>query len=126
MTEHAFAHAKRALDGTGPEELEANAVEPLIKVLADEGLPQELVEDPGVRDYLDWRLRMAFAQRVQHFDHALEYQAERDRVLAAAMAYLEATTSQADLFATIESEAAKVNQAEVSGLEEDLSPSRSH
>ena len=122
VTEHAFAHAKKALDGTGPEELDADAVEPLIEVLADEGLPQELVEDPGVRDYLDWRLRMTFAQRVQHFDHALEYQAERDRVLAAALEYLEATTSQAELFARIESEAAKANRAEASGLKENLPP----
>jgi len=116
VTEQAFAHAKKALDGTGPQELESGAVEPLMEILAGEGLPQELVENPEVRDYLDWRLRMAFAQRVQHFDHALEYQAERDRVLAAAMEFLETTASQAELFARIESEASKAHRAEASGI----------
>jgi hypothetical protein len=115
VTEQAFAHAKKALDGTGPQELESGAVEPLLEILAEEGLPEELVSDPGVSDYLDWRLRMAFAQRVQHYDHALEYQAERDRVLAAAIGFLETTTSQADLFARIESEASKADRAGTSG-----------
>lgn len=114
VTEQAFAHAKKALDG-GPQELESGAVEPLMTILAEEGLPEELLENPEVRDYLDWRLRMAFAQRIQHFDHALEYQAERDRVLASAMEFLETTGTQAELFARIELEASKAERAETSG-----------
>lgn len=115
VTEQAFAHAKKALDGTGPQELASGAVDPLMEGLAEEGLPEELLADPEVRAYLDWRLRMAFAQRVQHYDHALEYQAERDRVLAAAMEFLEASESQADLFARVESEVSRAERAEASG-----------
>ncbi len=114
ITEFAFEHAKRAKDGTGPEELDREGVEPLFSLLEGEGLPAELIEDPEAREYLIWRTQMAFAQRAEHYHHALEFQAERDRVLAAAFRFMEGTNSQGELFAVVEREAARARLAQVS------------
>jgi len=115
ITEFAFDHAKRAQEGTGPEELDPSSLEGFYRQLEAEGLANELVEDPAVQAYLDWRVRMAFAQRAEEYDDALEFQAERDRVLAAAIRLLEETGSQAELFATVASEAGKENRAQSEG-----------
>jgi hypothetical protein len=74
-----------------------------------------VVRNPEAQDYLSWRVRVAFAQRADHLDHALEFQAERDVVLAKAIQFLEKTNSQVDLFATVDSEAAESRKAEASG-----------
>ena len=83
--------------------------------LQNEGLAEEIVWDAEARDYLSWRVRMAFAQRADHFHHALEYQAERDRVLARALEFLAGSESQADLFAQVDPVADRARRAEASG-----------
>ncbi|MGD2123507.1 MAG: S41 family peptidase, partial [Gemmatimonadota bacterium] len=115
ITEFAFEHAKRAKDGTGPPELDPAVIETFVEMLEEEGLPREVVRNPEAQDYLSWRVRVAFAQRADHLDHALEFQAERDVVLAKAIQFLEKTNSQVDLFATVDSEAAESRKAEASG-----------
>ncbi|MFH1765176.1 MAG: S41 family peptidase [Gemmatimonadota bacterium] len=115
ITEFAFEHAQLAKDGRGPEELSPEAMEPFFHLLEVEGLSAELLKHPEARAYLSWRARMAFAQRAEHYDHALEVQAERDRVLAEAFEFLEAAGSQEDLFAAVEREAAQGHRAEASG-----------
>jgi len=112
ITEFAFEHARRAQDGTGPEELEPGAMEPFLELLENEGLAAEILEDPVARDYLYWRVRMTFAQRAEHYDHALEFQAERDRTLETAIRLLEGSGNQAQLFATVETEAARSKRAQ--------------
>ena len=81
----------------------------------EEGLPPEQLESQGAKDYLSWRVRMTFANRAQHLNHALEFQAERDRVLAAAMEFLEKSGSQADRFALVAQEALADGQAHAQG-----------
>jgi carboxyl-terminal processing protease len=117
ITEFAFEQAQKAKDGTGPQELAPVAVEQFGALLEDEGLPEDLLAEQEVRDYLGWRLRMAFAQRVEHFHHALEFQAERDRVLAEAIRFLESSDSQTALFAAVEREAARADRASATGME---------
>jgi carboxyl-terminal processing protease len=111
ITEFAFDHAKRSQAGTGPEELAPEAIESFIQGLEDDGLPPEVLENDGARRYLDWQLRLTFARRAEHLDHALEFQAERDRVLAAALKLLEESGSQSDLFAAVEAQAALAHRA---------------
>jgi hypothetical protein len=115
VTEFAFEHVRRARDGTGPEELDPRAIPAFFDILAEEGLSADLLEDPVVRDYLSWRVKLAFAQRAEHYDHALEFQAERDRILAKAIRFLETSNSQGELFAAVDVEAARARRAEVSG-----------
>lgn len=114
ITEFVFEQVRAAKAGTGPEELAPEAIEPFFDLLREAGLPAEVLNEPGAKDYLRWRLRMTFAQRAEHYDHALEFQSERDRVLAKAMELLEGAGSQVDLFATVEAEASKGHRAEAS------------
>jgi carboxyl-terminal processing protease len=106
IAEFAFEQARRALEGEGPEELEPAAIEGFVAALGEEGVPQEVLEHPDVPRYLSWRARMAFADRVNHQQHALEFQAERDRVLEKAIQVLEGVHTQSELFAVVEAEAA--------------------
>jgi carboxyl-terminal processing protease len=114
ITEFAFEHAKRAKDGTGPPELDPAAIETFYDRLEEEGLAREVIREPEAEEYLSWRVRIAFAQRADHLDHALEFQAERDEVLAKALQLLEESNSQVDLFAKVDSEAAQSRKAEAS------------
>jgi len=112
ITEFAFEQVQLAKAGEGPEELTPEIIEPFFDLLEGEGLSPELLADPEARSFLSWQVRMAFAQRAEHYSHALEFQAERDRVLAEAIKFLEASSSQVDLFAAVEREAAKARLAE--------------
>ncbi|MCJ7627346.1 MAG: hypothetical protein MUO50_03050, partial [Longimicrobiales bacterium] len=115
ITEFAFEKVRMAKAGTGPEELAPETIVPFFDLLEAEGLSAEILNDPKARDFLSWRVKTAFAQRSEHYDHALEFQAERDRVLAEAMKLLEASNSQTELFAAAEKEAAKAGRAQASG-----------
>lgn len=115
ITEFAFEHARQAQEGTGPEELAPEAMETFYRQLEEGGLPPELLQEQEARDYLSWRVRMAFAQRAEHYDLALRVQAERDRVLAEAIKLLESTDSQLQLFAAAEAEALALKQTQAMG-----------
>jgi carboxyl-terminal processing protease len=105
IAEFAFDQARRALEGVGPEELDPSTIDGLIDTLLEEGVPKEVLEHPDVPRYLSWRARMAFADRVNHQQHALEFLAERDRVLEKAIEVLEGVRTQSELFAEVEAEA---------------------
>jgi len=115
ITEFALEQVRRAQAGEGPKELNPEAIDQFFHLLQGEGIPADLIQGPGARDYLSWRVRMAFAQRAEHYEHGVEVQAERDRVLAHAMRLLEETDSQGALFALVETEAAMAQRAEESG-----------
>jgi carboxyl-terminal processing protease len=108
ISEFAFEEAKKALDGTGPEELDPSSLEGLLAQLRAEGVPAEILDDPDVRGFLSWRARINFAERAGHDQHALEAQAERDRVLREAIKVLEGANSQTDLFISVQREAERV------------------
>jgi carboxyl-terminal processing protease len=105
IAEFAFDQARRALEGVGPEELDPSTLDGFIDALRAEGVPREVLEHPDVPRYLSWRARIAFADRVNHQQHALEFLAERDRVLEKAIEVLEGVHTQSELFALVEAEA---------------------
>jgi len=105
IAEFAFDQARRALEGVGPEELDPSTIDGFIEALLEEGVPREVLEHPDVPRYLSWRARIAFADRVNHQQHALEFLAERDRVLEKAIEVLEGVHTQSELFALVEAEA---------------------
>jgi carboxyl-terminal processing protease len=125
ISEFAFSEARKAQDGSEPFELDPEAVVGFIETLRDEGVPAEALDHPDVRSYLDWRARIVFAGRVDHQDHALEFQAERDLVLEAAFRFLTEAGSQTELFAAVEAEAAAQAAANADASEPD-GPSGRH
>jgi hypothetical protein len=104
IAEFSLDEARRALDGTGPQELDPAALEAFIDRLRGEGIPSEILDDPQARGYLSWRARIGFAQRANYLQEAVEYQAERDRVLAKAIGLLEKARSQEELYSLVEAE----------------------
>jgi hypothetical protein len=106
IAEFSFEEARKAMSGEGPQELDPGAIDRFIRSLEDEGVPAEVLQHPDVRGYLSWRVRIAFADRVGHQGHALEFQAERDRVLRKAIEFLTNARTQSELFAAVEAEAA--------------------
>jgi carboxyl-terminal processing protease len=117
VAEFAFQKAQEAMERDGDQELDPGAVEELLESLREEGVPSEVLDQPDARNYLDWVVRIDYANRIEHPEHALEFQAERDRVLAEALKLLTANRTQAELFAAVETEAA--GQSEVAGKPED-------
>ena len=117
IAEFSFQEARKAMDGEGPEDLDPRAVKDFIRTLEEEGVPAEVLQHPDVPRYLSWRARIAFEDRVGHEGHALEFQAERDRVLDKAILFLQAANTQSELFAAVDAaakaEAAKVEAAKV-------------
>jgi carboxyl-terminal processing protease len=105
IAEYAFDQARRALEGVGPDELDPATIDGFIDALRNEGVPGEVLAHPDVPRYLSWRARMAFADRVNHQQHALEFLAERDRVLGKAIEVLEGVHTQTELFAVVEAAA---------------------
>lgn len=112
IAEFSFEEARKAMDGEGPDELDPTSIQGLIETLADEGVPAEVLEHPDVPGYLSWRARIAFADRVGHQGHAVEFQAERDRVLHKAIEFLTGAQNQSELFAAVEAEAASAANAQ--------------
>lgn len=106
LAEFAFQEAQEALDGSGNQEMDPEAVMALMEALREEGVPSDVLDHPDVRRYLDWTARIDFAMRIDRQSHALELRAKRDRVLAAAIRFLAEAESQSDLFAAVEAEVA--------------------
>jgi hypothetical protein len=77
----------------------------LMAALAADGLPAEVTADPVVRRYLNWRARIATAQRMDDDGAEADIRAERDLPLTAAIRLLSTTTSQAGLFEAADREA---------------------
>ncbi|HUF75410.1 MAG TPA: S41 family peptidase [Longimicrobiales bacterium] len=74
----------------------------LMTLLTDEGLPSELTSDPVVRNYLNWRARIAVAQRMDDIGAEAVIRAERDLPLTEAIRLLSTNTTQAELFEAVE------------------------
>lgn len=106
IAEIAFQEAQKTMDGSGSREMAPEAVAALVEALREEGVPSDVLDHPDARHYLDWIARIDYANRIEHADHALELQAERDRVLATAIQFLAEARSQSDLFAAVEAEVA--------------------
>jgi carboxyl-terminal processing protease len=94
----------RATDGAPgitPEEFEG-----FIASLREEGLPEDLLQDPQVREYLRWQAEIAVATRMDDVGAEAEIRAQRDRVLSEAIRLLQGAQTQADLFREADEESA--------------------
>lgn len=99
LVEFAFEQAQEAREsGTDPT-LAPEAFRGFMAGLEEEGLSAEQMQDPEVRDYLEWRIRVQMAERAEAWGQALEARMERDRVLARAVELLQGANNQSDLFA---------------------------
>lgn len=100
IQEAAFAAAQQARDADAvPDRLPPAALETFISGLQTDGISAERLEP--VRDYLRWRLGVAFYDRLERRDRSLEVQAERDPVLARAVELLSRASTAGELLALV-------------------------
>lgn len=107
IEEYAFAMARRtAAAGKSVERLPSSAFDELAEQLVDAGLDPEIVGDPLARAWLDWWTEGRYLSRAGATGLAIAAQAERDRALSEALRLARSATTQDELFALVEEEAA--------------------
>ena len=108
IEEYAFAMARRtaAAAGESVERLPSSAFDELAEQLVDAGLDPEIVGDPLARAWLDWWTEGRYLSRAGATGLAIAAQAERDRALSEALRLARSATTQDELFALVEEEAA--------------------
>ncbi len=98
LTEYGFRYASARRAESEPPMVRGTEFEEFMGVLVDQGLPTGLAEDPVVRNYLNWRLRIAVAQRMNDVGAEADIRAERDLPLTEAIRLLSTRSTQAALF----------------------------
>lgn len=102
ITEYGFSvAADRRAAGEKPSLTDAE-FQRFLDSLRSEGMDGELLENDDVRDYLFWRLEMAVAQRMDDIAAEAEVRMKRDPVLTEAVRLLRQTSSQQELFRTVD------------------------
>lgn len=121
IQETAFAEAQSAREaGEVPEAFPAVPLENLRDGLIEDGVDPELLDDE-VMEYLRWQVEVAYYERLDRNDRALETQSRRDPVLARAVELLDQAGTQSDLFALVPT-APRPTPEEREGSEEDDEP----
>tara|TARA_B100001123_G_scaffold218892_1_gene247039 strand:- start:204 stop:722 length:519 start_codon:yes stop_codon:yes gene_type:complete len=100
--------ASRRAEGVKPY-VEESEFETFVSALQTEGLGEDFLGTPEIRRYLLWRTELATAQRMNDIAGEAEIRTQRDPVLSEAILLLEATSTQEQLFALIESRNARLN-----------------
>jgi carboxyl-terminal processing protease len=92
--------ARRLAAGEGPG-LSREEFQTFTGSLVAEGLDAALLEDAEIQRYLDWRVRVAVAQRMDDLGAEADIRMERDPVLSEAVRLLTTATTQAELFTEV-------------------------
>lgn len=99
IEEFAFERAKEARATDRIERLPVGRLDELVDLVAATEIEDEAALNPVARDYLRWRTQLRYLNRAGARSLALQVQAERDIVLAAALDLARSATTQEALFA---------------------------
>jgi len=102
IVEYAFELAAGRTSAGGKPGLTEEEFEGFLGSLSEQGLAPETYASAEVRSYLEWRLRVAVAQRMDDIGAEADYRTERDPVLREAVRLLTTSATQADLFSAVE------------------------
>ncbi len=98
LAEFGFAEAQ-ALSGAGLRpQLREEEFRTFVSTLVEDGLTRELLDAPGVQDYLRWRASISIADRMADLGARAEFLMDRDPVLREAVALLRQAPTQAALY----------------------------
>ncbi len=107
LAEFSFDLAKD-LRGKGSEPaVDSTRFDAFVDALVASGIPADVLNAPGVRDYLLWRTRRTVANRMDAIGREADYLKERDPVLTEAVRLLGLVTSQAELLRTADDRMAR-------------------
>ncbi|NJD19596.1 MAG: S41 family peptidase [Gemmatimonadetes bacterium] len=98
LAEFAFDLAKTLRDRGAEPAVDPARFDEFVQGLVTAGIPAEVMDAPGVRDYLLWRTRMTVANRMDAIGREADFRKERDPVLTEAVRLLAAGTTQEALF----------------------------
>jgi len=107
LAEFSFGIAKELKDAKRPAALDPTRFGTFLDGLITEGIPADVMNAPGVRDYLNWRTRMTIAARMEDIGQEADFRMERDPVLTEAVKLLGSVSTQAALFKAADAEAAR-------------------
>jgi carboxyl-terminal processing protease len=98
LAEFGFAEAQAlSAAGQAPQLREGEFVN-FVSTLAEGGLSRELLDAPGVQDYLRWRASISIADRMADLGARAEFLMNRDPVLREAVTLLRQAPTQAALY----------------------------
>lgn len=106
LAEFSFGIAKELKDANQPPYLDPARFDTFTDDLVSAGIPREVMDGPGVREYLRWRTRMTIAARMDAIGAEADFRMERDPVLTEAVQLLGSVHSQKELFAAADAEVA--------------------
>lgn len=98
IVEYGFELARDRRSSGGGSALAPAELQAFTESLVAQGLEASLLQDAEIRSYLDWRVRVALAQRLDDLGAEAGVRIERDPVLREAVRLLTTTSSQAELF----------------------------
>jgi len=107
LAEFAFEVAKDLRASGAEPTLDPARFDGFVDGLVAAGIPVTAMDAPGVRDYLNWRTRMAIAARMDDIGREADFRMERDPVLTEAVRLLGQATSQQDLFRAVGEDVAR-------------------
>ncbi len=99
IEEFAFAQAEARRTAGEEPGIDAAAMQAFLTALVEEGVEARYVEDPGIIDYLEWRVSQRVAERMDRMGLGTEIRSQRDPVLAHAIRLLEEADTQSELYA---------------------------
>jgi len=97
LAEFSFGLAKELREKRAAPAVDPARFDGFVQGLVTAGIPAEVIDAPGVRDYLLWRTRLTVANRMDAIGREADFLKERDPVLTEAVRLLGSVTSQAEL-----------------------------
>lgn len=102
IAEYGFQVASQRMNSGTEPGLDGEEFQGFTELLLGQGLDGSLIADQEIRDYLEWRVRVAVTQRMDQLGAEADVRKDRDPVLREAVRMLLEANSQADLFSAVE------------------------
>jgi carboxyl-terminal processing protease len=115
LAEFGFAEAQSLSAAGQRPQLREGEFRAFVSSLIDGGLSQELLEAPGVQDYLRWRASISIADRMADLGARAEFLMDRDPVLREAVTLLRQAPTQAALYSAAADRSAAARSAGATG-----------
>jgi carboxyl-terminal processing protease len=107
LAEFSFDLAKALREKGAEPSVDPARFDAFVRDLVAAGVPAEVMDAPGVRDYLLWRTRMTVANRMDRIGREADFRKERDPALTEAVRLLGSVTTQAELLRTADQRVAR-------------------
>ena len=102
IEEFAFSQADSRRDAGVEPGVDASDLSAFMDALGEEGVEAHYLANPVIVSYLEWRISIRVAERMDRMGRSMEIRSQRDPVVAEAIRLLSSVETQEDLFAAAE------------------------